>query len=94
MLIYQHLSSSLTSRNFSNLVVYLYVLFNKQEAECEKTMMDTKYDADTKIADSQRQFEMLKAGFEAEVNTKVSHMYMELNILRRRGQVLDWNPNI
>ena len=34
-------------------------------------MMDTKYDADTKIADSSRQFEMLKAGFEAEVNTKV-----------------------
>ncbi|XP_072028912.1 flotillin-2-like isoform X2 [Amphiura filiformis] len=41
-----------------------------REAECEKTMMDTKYDADTKIADSQRQFEMLKAGYEAEVNTK------------------------
>lgn len=41
-----------------------------REAECEKVMMDTKYDADTKIADSSRMFEMLKAGFETEVNTK------------------------
>lgn len=35
-------------------------------------MMDIKFDADTKVADSQRQYEMLKAGYEAEVNTKVS----------------------
>ncbi len=41
-----------------------------REAECEKVMMDTKYDADTKIADSARKFEMHKAGFEVEVNTK------------------------
>ena len=34
--------------------------------------MDIKFDADTKVADSQRQYEMLKAGYEAEVNTKVS----------------------
>ncbi|XP_022102214.1 flotillin-2a-like [Acanthaster planci] len=41
-----------------------------REAECEKVMMDTKFDADTKIADSARMFEMSKAGFQAEVNTK------------------------
>lgn len=41
-----------------------------REAECEKSMMDIKFDADTKVADSQRQYEMLKAGYEAEVNTK------------------------
>ena len=34
--------------------------------------MDTKYDADTKIADSSRKFEMHQAGYEVEVNTKVS----------------------
>lgn len=45
-----------------------------QEAECEKVMMDTKFDADTKIADSARMFEMSKAGFQAEVNTKVGHL--------------------
>ncbi|XP_033627602.1 flotillin-2-like [Asterias rubens] len=41
-----------------------------REAECEKVMMDTKYDADTKIADSSRKFEMHQAGYEVEVNTK------------------------
>ena len=42
-----------------------------QEAECEKARMDTKYAADTKIANSKRQFEMQKANFDMEVNAKV-----------------------
>jgi len=42
-----------------------------QEAECEKARMDTKYAADTKIANSRRQYEMQKANFDMEVNAKV-----------------------
>ena len=34
--------------------------------------MDAKYIADTKIADSKRQYEMMKASFDMEVNAKVS----------------------
>ena len=42
-----------------------------QEAECDKLRMDIKYSAETKIADSLRQFQMEKSKFNAEVNTKV-----------------------
>jgi flotillin len=34
--------------------------------------LDAKYMADTKIADSKRQFEMQKAAFDMEVNARVS----------------------
>ncbi len=43
-----------------------------QEAECKKEMMDVKFLADTKMADSKRELEMQKASFNQEVNTKVS----------------------
>ena len=33
--------------------------------------MDARYEADTKIANSKRQFEMQKASFDVEVNTQV-----------------------
>ena len=42
-----------------------------QEAECEKLRMDAKYDADSKIADSARQYQMQKANFDMEVNARV-----------------------
>lgn len=42
-----------------------------QEAECKKEMMDIKFLADTKMADSKRELEMQKASFNQEVNTKV-----------------------
>lgn len=42
-----------------------------QEAECKKEMMDVKFQADTKMADSKRELEMQKASFNQEVNTKV-----------------------
>lgn len=42
-----------------------------QEAECKKEMMDVKFLADTKMADSKRELEMQKASFNQEVNTKV-----------------------
>lgn len=41
-----------------------------REAECEKARMDARYEADTKIADSKRQFEMQKANFDMEVNAR------------------------
>lgn len=42
-----------------------------QEAECKKEMLDVKFMADTKIADSKRAFELQKAAFTEEVNVKV-----------------------
>ena len=41
-----------------------------REAECEKARMDAKYQADTKIADSARHYQMQKAGFDMEVNAR------------------------
>lgn len=41
-----------------------------REAECEKAKMDVKYVADTKIANSRRQFEMQKGNFDVEVNAR------------------------
>ena len=35
--------------------------------------MDAKYDADTKIADASRQFQMQKANYDMEVNASVSY---------------------
>ncbi|XP_069471406.1 flotillin-2 isoform X3 [Ambystoma mexicanum] len=41
-----------------------------REAECKREMLDVKYLADTKMADSKRAFELQKAAFSQEVNTK------------------------
>ena len=41
-----------------------------REAECEKSAMDVKYGANTKIEDSHRQFSLQKAQFDSEVNSK------------------------
>lgn len=43
-----------------------------QEAECEKSAMDVKYAANTKVEDSNRMYQLQKSNFDAEVNTKVS----------------------
>ena len=43
----------------------------QQEAECEKSRMDSKYDADTKIADAAREYQMQKANYDMEVNAAV-----------------------
>ena len=47
-----------------------------QEAECEKQRMDAKYEADTKIADSARMYQMQKANFDMEVNARVRKMVL------------------
>lgn len=44
-----------------------------QEAECKKEMLDVKFMADTKIADSKRAFELQKSAFSEEVNIKVRY---------------------
>ncbi|CAL8306747.1 flotillin-2a isoform X1 [Gadus morhua] len=41
-----------------------------KEADCKREMMDIKFLADTKMADSKRELEMQKASFNQEVNTK------------------------
>lgn len=41
-----------------------------QEAECEKSAMDVKYGANTKIEDSHRLYQLQKNNFDGEVNTK------------------------
>ena len=43
-----------------------------QEAECEKSAMDIKYNTDTKIEDNARLYQLQKANFDQEVNTAVS----------------------
>lgn len=41
-----------------------------KEAECDREKQDKRFKADTNIADSSREYQMQKAGFDQEVNTK------------------------
>ena len=41
--------------------------------------MDAKYIADTKVADSKRQYQMQKAAFDMEVNAKVRAVFSSHN---------------
>uniref|UniRef100_A0A0X3NL29 Flotillin-2 n=1 Tax=Schistocephalus solidus TaxID=70667 RepID=A0A0X3NL29_SCHSO len=43
-----------------------------REAECNKKMMDTKFEADGSIADSKRKFELLQAEYQQEVNVALA----------------------
>ncbi|XP_014679447.1 PREDICTED: flotillin-2a-like, partial [Priapulus caudatus] len=45
-----------------------------KEAEAEKLRMDTKYQCNTLIADHARAYEMKKAEYDMEINTKVSRV--------------------
>lgn len=60
------------------LVMYFFIL---QEAECEKSAMDVKYAANTKIEDSNRMYMLQKANFDGEVNTKVRMLCKILAVL-------------
>ena len=51
---------------------------NFQEAECDKTLMDAKFEADTLVADSERMFKMSQAAYQKEVNTAVSRTRCKL----------------
>lgn len=60
-----------------------------REAECEKLKMDAKYAADTKVADSKRQFEMQKAAFDMEVNARKAEAELayELQSAKERQKI-------
>lgn len=59
----------------------MIVIVLPQEAECKKEMMDVKFLADTKMADSKRELEMQKASFNQEVNTKVARRVQQATAL-------------
>lgn len=46
------------------------MFINLQEAECQKQKMDIVYQTQTNIADSSKDFQMQKAAFDQEVNTR------------------------
>lgn len=60
-----------------------------REAECDKQLMDTKFMADTKIADSSRQYQMMKASFDMEVNAKKAEAELayQLQAARERQSI-------
>ncbi|XP_070573029.1 flotillin-2-like isoform X1 [Ptychodera flava] len=60
-----------------------------KESEYQRQMMDEKFDADTKIADSQRMYELQKAGFEKEVNAKkaIAELAYELQAAKVRQKI-------
>uniref|UniRef100_A0A3B4BBE8 Flotillin n=1 Tax=Periophthalmus magnuspinnatus TaxID=409849 RepID=A0A3B4BBE8_9GOBI len=57
-----------------------------QEAECKKEMMDVKFLADTKMADSKRELELQKAAFNQEVNTKKAEAQLAYELQAAKEQ--------
>ncbi|KFP21208.1 Flotillin-2, partial [Egretta garzetta] len=57
-----------------------------REAECKKEMLDVKFMADTKIADSKRAFELQKAAFTEEVNVKTAEAQLAYELQSAREQ--------
>ncbi|NXH51065.1 FLOT2 protein, partial [Dicaeum eximium] len=57
-----------------------------REAECKKEMLDVKFMADTKIADSKRVFELQKAAFTEEVNIKTAEAQLAYELQSAREQ--------
>jgi len=57
-----------------------------QEAECKKEMLDVKFMADTKIADSKRAFELQKSAFSEEVNIKTAEAQLAYELQGAREQ--------
>uniref|UniRef100_A0A8B9SHK0 Flotillin n=1 Tax=Anas platyrhynchos TaxID=8839 RepID=A0A8B9SHK0_ANAPL len=57
-----------------------------REAECKKEMLDVKFMADTKIADSRRAFELQKAAFTEEVNIKTAEAQLAYELQSAREQ--------
>ena len=49
-----------------------------QEAQCDKALMDVKFMANTKIADSEREYKMNQAAYQKEVNTAVRILAIRL----------------
>uniref|UniRef100_A0A671PXR4 Flotillin n=1 Tax=Sinocyclocheilus anshuiensis TaxID=1608454 RepID=A0A671PXR4_9TELE len=57
-----------------------------REAECKKEMMDVKFLADTKMADSKRELELQKAAFNQEVNTKKAESQLAYELQAAKEQ--------
>ncbi|XP_061817923.1 flotillin-2a isoform X3 [Nerophis lumbriciformis] len=57
-----------------------------REAECKKEMMDVKFLADTKMADSKRELEMQRAAFNQEVNTKKAEAQLAYELQAAKEQ--------
>ncbi|CAL9684908.1 unnamed protein product [Knipowitschia caucasica] len=57
-----------------------------REAECKKEMMDVKFQADTKMADSRRELELQKATFNQEVNTKKAEAQLAYELQAAKEQ--------
>ncbi|KAG8450826.1 hypothetical protein GDO86_003191 [Hymenochirus boettgeri] len=57
-----------------------------REALCKREMLDIKYLADTKMADSKRAFEMQKAAFSQEVNTKKAEAQLAYELQAAKEQ--------
>ncbi|XP_039270836.2 flotillin-2-like [Styela clava] len=60
-----------------------------RESECEKAKMDVTFDAQTKVADSERLFEMAQASFQKEVNAAQAdaRLAFELQAAKERQQI-------
>lgn len=71
----------------NNQLLYLFIF--SQEAECRREMMDVKFKADTKMADSKRELDLQKASFNQEVNTKVKYETSESQTCARFREVCD-----
>lgn len=57
-----------------------------REAECKKEMMDVKFLADTKMADSKRELELQKAAFNQEVNTMKAEAQLAFELQAAKEQ--------
>ncbi|XP_065188784.1 flotillin-2a-like [Sycon ciliatum] len=60
-----------------------------KKAEAERERLDVKYSADTAIADSRRAFELAKASYDQEVNTKKAdaELAYELNAAKMKQKI-------
>ncbi|KAM9732676.1 flotillin-2-like [Menidia menidia] len=57
-----------------------------REAECKREMMDVKFLADTKMADSKRELELQKASFNQEINTKKAEAQLAYELQAAKEQ--------
>uniref|UniRef100_H3AY48 Flotillin n=1 Tax=Latimeria chalumnae TaxID=7897 RepID=H3AY48_LATCH len=57
-----------------------------READCKRETLDVKFEAETKMADSKRAFEMQKAAFNQEINTKKAEAQLAYELQAAKEQ--------
>lgn len=62
-----------------------------QEAECEKLRMNIRYQANTEIADAERNFNMQKAVFETQVNQQKAEAELAYELQVTKATFIDIN---